>query len=162
MIDTTKYEFLTAHFSNNERTIVTSYWGNAGETIEITVKAEEGNENWATLLEYVDIDTLHEWTYKHIRDQVEAYENQVIRIAKDRGMIYDINDIDSGLHEILAEYIFRKFDSKRDKEKLFMFKLKLFELDFVKDSEDKEAKTKLRKAHNLIEALSVAIDLYKS
>jgi hypothetical protein len=162
MIDTNKYEFLTAHFSNNERTIVTSYWGNADETIEIVINAEEGDPNWQKLLEYIDIDTLHELTYKHIRDQVEAYENQVIRVAKERGMIYDINDIDSALHEILAEYIFKKFDSKRDKEKLFMFKLKLFELDFVKDSEDKEAKTKLRKAHNLIEALSVAIDLYKS
>lgn len=162
MLDTTNYEFLTAHFSNNERTIATVYWGNKDETVEEIVSAQEDAPDWQRLLEHMDIDTLHEATYKHIRDQVEAYENQVIRIAKERGMIYDINDIDSGLHEILAEYIFRKFDSKRDKEKLFMFKLKLFELDFVKDSEDREAKTKLRKANNLIEALEVAINLYKS
>ena len=162
MLDTTNYEFLTAHFSNNERTIATVYWGNKDETVEEIVSAQEDAPDWQRLLEHMDIDTLHEATYKHIRDQVEAYENQVIRVAKERGMIYDINDIDSALHEIMAEYIFKKFDSKRDKEKLFMFKLKLFELDFVKDSEDREAKTKLRKANNLIEALEVAINLYKS
>jgi hypothetical protein len=162
MIDTTKYEFLTAHFSNNERTIVTSYWGNAGETIEITVKAEEGNENWATLLEYVDIDTLHEWTYKHIRDQVEAYENQVIRIAKERGMIYDINDIDSQLYEVLAKILFKEYDHKKDKEKLFMFKLQLFELDFVKQCTDNDLKRNLRKAENFIDAISITIEIKNS
>ena len=162
MIDTTKYEFLTAHFSNNERTIVTSYWGNAGETIEITVKAEEGNENWATLLEYVDIDTLHEWTYKHIRDQVEAYENQVIRIAKERGMIYDINDIDSQLYEVLAKILFKEYDHKKDKEKLFMFKLQLFELDFVKQCTDNDLKRNLRKAENFIDAISITIGIKNS
>ena len=159
MIDTNKYEFLTAHFSNNERTIVTSYWGNADETIEIVINAEEGDPNWTTLLEHIDIDALHEATYKHIRDQVEAYENQVIKIAKERGMIYDINDIDSQLYEVLAKILFKEYNPKKDKEKLFMFKLQLFELDFVKQCTNNDLKRNLRKAENFIDAISVTIDI---
>jgi hypothetical protein len=159
MIDTTKYEFLTAHFSNNERTIVTSYWGNAGETIEITVKAEEGNENWATLLEHIDIDALHEATYNHIRDQVTLFEDQVINVAKTRGLIYDVDTINSNMFNAVAKIMFKPFDAEKDKEALFMFKLSLFEVPEIKEAKNKELKAKLRKANSIVEALHIACEI---
>ena len=162
MIDTTNYEFLTAHFSNNERTVATVYWGNKDETIEEIVTAEEDNPAWEKLLKHIDIDALHEATYKHIRDQVEAYEDEVIRVAKQRGLIYDINDIDSQLYEVLAKILFKEYDPKKDKEKLFMFKLQLFELDFVKQCTDNDLKRNLRKAENFIDAISVTIEIKNS
>lgn len=155
------YKFVHAYFTNNERTIVTSYWGNADEIIEIVISAEEGDPSWTTLLEHIDIDALHEATYKHIRDQVEAYESQVIKIAKERGMIYDVN-IDSQLYEVLAKILFKEYDPKKDKEKLFMFKLQLFELDFVKQCTNNDLKRNLRKAENFIDAISVTIDIKNS
>jgi len=162
MIDTTNYEFLTAHFSNNERTVATVYWGNKDETIEEIVKAEDKSPAWQRLLDHMDIDTLHEMTYKHIRDQVETYENEVIRVAKDRGLIYDINDIDSKLHEIIVKILFKEYDPKKDKEKLFMLKLSLFELDFVKSCTNNDLKRNLRKAENFIEAIAITIDIKNS
>ena len=40
----------------------------------------------------MDIDTLHESTYKQIRAQNEAFHNDVIKIAKERNMIYDLQE----------------------------------------------------------------------
>ena len=42
-----------------------------------------------------------------------------------------------------------------------MFKLALFELDKIKDSEDRETKAALRKAETLPAALKIACDLFE-
>jgi hypothetical protein len=66
------------------------------------------------------------------------------------------------LYEVLAKILFKEYDPKKDKEKLFMFKLQLFELDFVKQCKDNDLKRNLRKAENFIDAISVTIDIKKS
>ena len=162
MLQTDNFEFLTAHFSNNERTVATVYWGNKDETIEEIVKAEEDNPAWDRLLSHMDIDTLHEMTYKHIHDQHLAFEENVIRVAKSRGFIYDIDDINSDVYKLITKSLFKEFDSIKDKEKLFMLKLELFEIDKIRESKDREMKMKLRKAESIVEALSVACEIYLS
>jgi len=158
------HRFITAYFTNSERTVVESLWANDElgtiRTFELT--AEEDNPHWIELLKHITIDELHERTYKFIRERNEDYELEVIRIAKERGLIYDINEIDSQLYEVLAKILFKEYDPKKDKEKLFMFKLQLFELDFVKQCKDNDLKRNLRKAENFIDAISVTIDIKKS
>ena len=63
------HEFLSAHFSNNERTTVESYWitPDGKETRVEYIEAKDGDPNWENLLTHIDIDTLHEATYKHIK-----------------------------------------------------------------------------------------------
>ena len=162
MIDTTNYEFLTAHFSNNERTVATVYWGNKDETIEEIVKAEDKSPAWQRLLDHMDIDTLHETTYKHIRDQVEAYEDEVIRVAKERGLVHNVNNASSELFQLLIKNtLFGEFDPVKDKEKLFMFKLALFEVDAIKESKNREKKAELRKATDMLSATQIAIEIVK-
>ena len=140
------HKFITAYFTNSERTVVESLWSNDElgtiRTFELT--AEEDNPHWIELLKHITIDELHERTYKFIRERNEDYEVEVIRIAKERGLVYDINEIDSQLYEVLAKILFKEYDQKKDKEKLFMFKLQLFELDFVKQCTDNDLKRNLR------------------
>ena len=158
------HKFITAYFTNNERTVVESLWSNdelgTNRTFELT--AEEDNPHWIELLKHITIDELHERTYKFIRERNRDYEEEIIRIAKERGLIYDINDIDSQLYEVLAKILFKEYNPKKDKEKLFMFKLQLFELDFVKQCTDNDLKRNLRKSENFIDAISVTIEIKNS
>ena len=158
------HKFITAYFTNNERTVVESLWSNDElgtiRTFELT--AEEDNPHWIELLKHITIDELHERTYKFIRERNRDYEEEIIRIAKERGLIYDINDIDSQLYEVLAKILFKEYNPKKDKEKLFMFKLQIFELDFVKQCTDNDLKRNLRKSENFIDAISVTIEIKNS
>ena len=52
--------------------------------------------------------------------------------------------------------------SEEDKEKLFMYKISLFEADLIKNCTDKELKTKLRRTKNIVEATKAAIAIVES
>ena len=158
------HEFLTAHFSNNERTIVESYWTTPdGKEKRVEyIEAKEGDPNWENLLTHIDIDSLHEATYKNIRDLDNSYKDLVMQIAKERGMVYDIDSINTDIYKAITAAIFNPFDPEEDKEKLFMFKLQLFELEQIKNNKNKTQKAKLRKSKNIIEALKAAIDIVES
>lgn len=159
-----EHEFLYAHFSDNERTIVESYWStpDGKETRVEYIEAKDGDPNWENLLTHIDIDTLHEATYKNIRDLDNSYKDQVMEIAKERGMVYDIDSINTDIYKAITAAIFKPFNPEEDKEKLFMFKLQLFELEQIKNNKNKTQKAKLRKSKDIIEALKAAIDIVES
>ena len=153
------HEFVRAHFSNNERTTVESFWTDGDvERVEY-IEAKEGDPNWENLLTHINIDDLHEATYKHIREQNEVFEDSIIKIGKERGLLYDINEIDTDVYKVLAQCLFGPFDEEKDKEKLFLYKLQLFELDAIKKTKSKIKKKNLRQAKSIIEATKIAIDL---
>tara|TARA_Y100000022_G_C12961477_1_gene244923 strand:+ start:16 stop:507 length:492 start_codon:yes stop_codon:yes gene_type:complete len=158
------HEFLTAHFSNNEKTTVESYWvtPDGKETRVEYIEAKEGDPNWENLLTHIDIDELHEATYKQIRAQNEAFEDDVIRIAKERGMVYDFDEQNTDVYKAFVQVIFGEFDPERDKEKLFLFKLQLFEADAVKSSKSSAKKKKLRQAKTMIDATKAALSMIES
>ena len=76
------YEFLSAHFANNERTVVQSWWKNGNDKILEYIEAKDGDRNWENLLTHIDIDALHEATYEQIRRQDQAFIKDVKRIVK--------------------------------------------------------------------------------
>ena len=155
-----EHKFLSAHFTDNARTTVEVTWeGPNDETRVEHIMAEEDNVHWQNLLKHIDIDALHEATYKHIKDKTDALEDTIISIAKERGMIYDINDIGTDVYKALAQVVFGEFDPEKDKEKLFMFKLQLFEMDGIKKSTNRTKKKNLRQAKTMIEAMKVAISI---
>ncbi len=158
------HEFLTAHFSNNEKTIVESYWTtpDGKETRVEYIEAKEGDPNWENLLTHIDIDDLHEATYKQIRAQNEAFEDDVIKIAKERGMVYDFDEQNTDVYKAFVQVIFGEFDPERDKEKLFLFKLQLFEAEAVKSSKSSAKKKKLRQAKTMIDATKAALSMLES
>jgi hypothetical protein len=158
------HEFLTAHFSNNERTIVESYWitPDGKETRVEYIEAKPEETAWKKLLTHIDIDALHENTYKHIKEQNATFEESVIEIAKQRNLIYDIDSVKSDVYKIICSTLFKPFDSETDKEKLFMYKLQLFETEQIKSSADRQSKTELRKANSILQATKIAIKIVEN
>lgn len=154
------HEFLTAHFTNNERTIVEAYWTtpDGKETRVEYIEAKEGDVNWDILLKHIDIDSLHENTYQHIKQQNQAFEETVIKYGKERGLLYS-GEVSMELYETLISLIFKPFDKEEDKEKLFLTKLKLFEVDQIKKSKNRILKAELRKALTIVDAIKIGLQI---
>ena len=158
--------FIDAYFTNNERTVVSILWENdKKEVVEETVLAEANEAGWENLLNQpeVTIDKLHERTVNRNREQRAIFEEQVVEIAKRDGLIYDGDIVNTDLYKMFVKTIFNtELTEKEVKEQLFMFKLALFELDKIKDSNNREMKAALRKAETLPAALKIACDLFES
>jgi hypothetical protein len=153
-------KFITARFSNNERTTVEVTWEDPEENLVATYhEAVEGDAAWEEILTHIDIDTLHENTYKYIRATQEEYKKRVLAYAKQDGLLYDINTHESGVYKVLIEKLFDTVNAKTDKEDLFLIKLQLFELDIVKQCKDKQKKMELRKATTIVEAVRIGLEI---
>ena len=153
------HEFVRAHFSNNDRTTVESFWTN-GDVIRVEyIEAKEGDPNWENLLTHIDIDALHEATYQHIKEQNAVFEDSVVKLAKERGLLYDIDELSTDTYKVLSHILFKEFDEEQDKEKLFLYKLQLFEVPAIKKSKSSAKKKKLRQAKNMLEATKIAISI---
>ena len=157
------HKFINAYFTDEERTIVESLWEEeeTGLIRSNIIEARDNDPAWEGLLTHIDIDTLHEMTFKQIRALDNEYKDQVIAIAKERGMVYDIDSVNTDVYKAIAAALFAPFDPTEDKEKLFMFKLQLFEVEQIRDSKDKEGKKKIRQAKTMLTACQAAISVYQ-
>lgn len=160
------HDFVDAYFLNNERTIVESLWYSETDDAYRThvCAAEEGEAEWEKLLTFIDIDDLHERTYKRIAEQDEIFKETLIEIAKndENSWVAYKDDLNKNVVKTFIDVIFKENLSEKDeneKEKLFLYKLELFEIDAVKNSKNKELKKKLRKSQNTIEATLYACQL---
>lgn len=156
------HEFLTAFFSDNERTNVEAYWVTPDglETRVENIEAKTGDPAWEDLLTRISLEKLHDATAKQMQAQDDAFKEEVIKIARERGLIHDLTNLaDAETMSLIVEFVFGPFDPEKDKEKLFMFKLKLFEVDKIKKSTNRETKAKLRKAENLMEAIKAGVEI---
>lgn len=152
------FKFVTAYFINNERSIAQVEWLDKSDVFQIeVVEAKEGDAAWNRLLSHMSEDELHETTYKYIREQNTIFEKDVIEIAKKRGLIYDVDSINSRFYKVFVDNIL--FGDDSDIERLFMYKLALFESDPIKNSDKKELKAKLRKTTTICDATRVAMDI---
>jgi len=153
------HTFISAHFCNDKRTLVEALWEKDGKSVVQYIEANDNSKAWKTLLTHVDIDTLHEATYKHIKEQNAVFEESVIKIAKERGLLYDIDELSTDTYKLLSNMLFKKFNKEEDKEKLFLYKLSLFEVPEIKESKSSVKKKKLRQAKNILEATKIAISI---
>ena len=154
------HTFISARFSNEKRTLVEVVWEKDGKTILQYVEADDNSKAWKTLLTHIDIDSLHEATYKYIKQTQRAFEQTAIRIAKDQGILRDFQD-KAVVNDVIMKMIFEEDDSSDFKNTLFVFKLKLFEQDFVKKCKNRKLKSSLRKAENIREAIKTSIDIFE-
>lgn len=153
-------KFITARFTNNDRTTVEATWEDeSGELVSTYHEAIEGDAAWEEILTHIDIDTLHENTYNYIRDTQDAFKQQVIQYAKEAGMIFDIKTGESSAYQVLINKLFEDFDEEKHKEELFVVKLQLFEQPAIKQSKDRKKKADLRKAKTIREAIKAAIEI---
>lgn len=149
------HTFVTAHFTNNERTFVTSIWKDKDGTLRpFNMVAEEGNQYWKELQQYITEDELHENTHEHIKESRKAFEQELIAIAEGDGISFkELLSDENKTIDFVIDWLSNDFDN----EKLFKIKLRLFEREKVLQSEDRTLKANLRKAttiYEIIEAYS--------
>lgn len=158
--------YISAYFRDNDRKSIISFWedpDNAGQLVEFSLEATEESVEFKELLEHVSMDEIHENTWTYIKDSEQAFKDQVIEIAKERGWLINMDDGGtSDFHKVIVDMIFEPYDEEIHKEKLFFFKIQLFERDFIKECKDKGIKKELRRAKTPIEALKIAIEIFES
>ncbi len=158
-------EFLTAHYVNEARSLVcVKWWNHEDETQYQEFTAPRiGEPIFDRLLTHIDLEDLMDLTYKFREESKLAFESVAVDIAKKEGLIWDINDADAThMMKAFAELMFNR-DHNQDpdiKEKIFIFKLQLFEFPEVKKSKNKSLKSKIRKATNIIDVVRLSCDLY--
>ena len=160
------HKFVKAIFANEEKNIVESYWQNEKDEVRVEFcPAEDGDEVYEMVKKHIDMENVHEETYENIKAQDRIYREAVLSIAKQDGYVWDIKDLETDnkiehLFKITTKAIFEDADAALEKEKLFLYKLQLFELDKIKDSKDSALKKQLRQAKTVIEATKIACEFY--
>ena len=155
-------EISTAHFTNNERTEIEAILFAEESTeddvvlIPYNIEAKEGDADYEWLISKIDIDQIHENTFNKFRKENEQYKENIVAVGKEMGLIFDNNGVNSNLYEALVDTLFEPFIEKDMKEKLFVMKLKLFEVEAIKSSKNRELKAKLRKSKDFLSAIKYA------
>ena len=160
------HKFIKAMFSNDEKNIVESYWQNENDEVRVEFcPAEDGDEVYEMVKKHIDIETLHDETYEHIKAQDRVYREAILSVAKQEGLVWDIKDLETDtkmedLLKISVKGLFGEFTENQEKERLFLYKLQLFELDKIKDSKDTKLKKDLRQAKTMIAATKIACEFF--
>ena len=155
--------FITANFIDNER-----------KTIEVLLKSDDGTAVNPYILEYdVDnsicqellklcsLDQLHENTYSKKQEERKAFVNQVKTIAQKEGLIkHIIEEVNPKFIELMMDFLLS--NKKEHIDRLFNFKIYLFEQDIVKNCKDQSLKSAIRKSKTRLEALKIYIKLWES
>ena len=155
-------EISTAHFTNNERTEIEVLLFSEKSTedhlvlIPFNIEAKAGDSDYEWLISKIDVDQIHENTFNKFRRENEEFRETIITTGKEMGLIFDNNGVNSNLYEALVDTLFEPFVEEDMKEKLFLMKLKLFEVEDIKSSKDRELKAKLRKSKDFLSAIKYA------
>jgi|TARA_B110000467_G_C18275407_1_gene455046 hypothetical protein len=155
-------EISTAHFTNNERTEIEvmlfaeESTEDAVVLIPYNIEAKDGDADYNWLVSKIDIDMVHENTFNKFRKENEQYKENIVAVGKEMGLIFDDVGVDTNLYDELVETLFAPFVEEDMKEKLFLMKLKLFDMDAIKSSKNRELKAKLRKSKDFMSAIKYA------
>ena len=151
-------EISTAHFTNNERTEIEVMLFSEDSTeddvvlIPFSIEAKDGDADYDWLLSKIDIDQIHENTFNKFRRENEEFREMIIATGKEMELIV-ADSLEGNMHGALFDALFEEYDEEEMKESLFLIKLKVFEMDIIKTSKDRETKAKLRKAKTFIDVV---------
>ena len=174
--------YITASFTGNDRKNIEILLKGEkeNEVISHTIQLDETHPDYQDLLSIVDLETIHQNTRDKIKASQKLYRKQLKQIAKEDGLIFDINDLkrkkvqrgfqkafnkkDKTFYVILfkffIDYIFSdSFNPEKDKDFLFTLKLEAFELDMAKNCGDRNLQMQLRKAKHPIEVIGVLLKM---
>ena len=106
------------------------------------------------------IDDLHETTYARKKEERQLFVDQVKRIAENEGLMNKvIENVDTDFFRMLFEFLLS--DKQEHIDRLFNFKINIFEQDMIKNSKNEEAKTAIRKSKTPLEALKHYITIWQ-
>lgn len=151
-------EIQTAHFVNNERTEIEVLFFAEDSTdddiklVPYNIEAKDGDADYEWLTSKIDIDQIHENTFNKFRSENEVFRELIVRTGKEMELIV-ADKLQGNMHEALIDALFEPYDEDEMKESLFLLKLKVFEMDAIKSSKDRETKAKLRKAKKFVDVI---------
>lgn len=123
---------------------------------------DENDDQFKALLEHFTHDDIMEMTYSYNQNAERAFEEQAIAIAQKTGVL-NMMDIEVVSEDFINKFVDVMFVDKipenEEKEVLFKTKLRLFELEMVKNSKNRELKSKLRKAKSLKEIFAYMFEI---
>ena len=153
-----KDHFIDAYFIDNER-----------QNIEILTTSEDKKEVFPTIIPFneehegfkalsskMSVDDLHERTYGKKKDERKVFEEQLIRIAKRDGLVFDEAKVDTKFFPTMINAIVENPDNE---DHLFALKLALFEVDKIRESDNADLKSVIRKSKTKAEALLNALKI---
>ena len=170
----TKENYVTASFIDNARKNIEILLKGEkeNEVISHTIQLDETHPDYQALLSIVDLETIHQNTRDKIKETQKFYKKQLKAIAKEDGLIFDVNDLRRKkvnrslktnlifVFKFFVDYVFSdSFDPKKDKDLLFTLKLESFELDMAKNCGDRNLQMQLRKAKHPIEVIGVLLKM---
>lgn len=159
-------QFIEARFTDDSRETIMSLWVNedSDEAFEMYCPTDTSDPTYQEIMKYMSLDDLHEATWTFIKDSEKQIEDIAVEVAKEKGWIYDIENVDEGLksnlYKAIVKTLFQDYDPELHREQLFLLKLELFEMPFLQNSNDKALKKRLRKASTILDVIKVAIEIY--
>ena len=160
-------------YTDSERTTLRIFYEDNGEK-EFTLLENDPSRKWLVDQVYVltNKDEIMENTYQRIVAEEASFKEFAIRQGKEQGYLidpvayYDSESnsakVDTKFYTQSIKLFFNDFNSEKQKEDLFVCKLAAFELDIVKKCNDKELKSKIRKADNPLEVIETLIQIKKN
>lgn len=152
-----KDNFIEASFVDNER-----------QNIEILTKSEDGktviptvipydenNDMFKELMTIKTIDQLHEDTHNKKKEEGRVFKEEMLRIAKQEGII----GIELNKDEYFSEIVNLITKDQENEDHLFALKLALFEVEEIRDSENIELKKNIRQSKSKAEILLNALKI---
>lgn len=145
---------------NEENFISARYIDNEKENIEILLKDgdivrpyiiehDEDSADFKALTKLITVDELHEKTINHNKEERKAFEDMVKGIAEAEGLtLKDLKQDE--IFDIVIDTIIEETNP----EDLFKFKLKIFDIQSVKECKSREIKAEIRKAKTIAEVIS--------
>jgi hypothetical protein len=174
----TKENYVTASFIDNDRKNIEILLKGEkeNEVISHTIQLDETHPDYQDLLSIVDLETIHQNTRDKIKETQKLYKKQLKAIAKEDGLLFDINDLRRKkvnksfqknlktnmvfVFKFFIDFLFSdNFDPKKDKDFLFTLKLEAFELDMAKNCGDRNLQMQLRKSKHPREVVDVLLKM---
>ena len=154
----TKDTFVSAHFIDQDRknleVLLNMDHTGEKELTPLVIEADETQADFGALMELTTMDTIHEETWAVKKAESEAFIATAKAVLADSGVLdQEVQLSKTKLFPTLVENIFTNMENE---DHLFALKLALFELPEIRESDNVEAKTALRKSSNKIEVLQHA------
>ena len=153
-----KEHFVTASFIDSERQNIEILMTNEDKsaTIPYVIPFDESDVKYQALQTVMTLDQLHEATYQKKKKERKDFEDTVLQIAKQDGLIMDSNKIDTKFYPKVVEAI---FGDDENLDHVFALKLAIFELDAIKDSKKEDLKKKLRQSKTKKDIMATACEI---
>ena len=156
-----KDNFVEATFIDTERkNIEVLTRSDDGESVIPTIiPFNEENHMFKELMEVTTLDKLHEDTHNKKKAESELYKQEIMRIAKEDGLLSSIAKEESN-DEFFANIVNAVIKKQDDEDHLFALKIAAFEnIKQINESDDVEGKKKIRQAKNKIELFRAVFDM---